>query len=391
MVVSAMWSRAILSHRSRLMHDVPRPPSDGVVHAGGPGGERVLLIGGGPAVGWGVLTHEVALAGHLARRVARDLDSGVDVVVHADPRMLARDLPDALEHLDDLSSFSAAVITVGVNDALTATATSAWTTSLRRALGVLEASGIDPARVVLLGIQTVSTIPTYAGRVGARADRHRNRLNAASSRLLSRAGCARLAMLSDPQPGTDRYRDSTVYAQWAGDLAPAVVAALRDHRQAIAPSGDDGRARIQDLLTHAQVSGDTSIEAVLVDVRAHFRASWAGLVVVDERGERTVVSSGARPLPDPGVLARNASQMAGPIVVYDARRDERTRADPIVYNGGPQFFAAMPVEALEHERIGALCVADPDVRTVIDVDVTVLRDAARRIQAYLRSAASRDR
>jgi hypothetical protein len=154
------------------MRDVPRPPLDAVVRAGTDDADRVLLIGSGPAVGWGVLTHEVGLAGHLARQASKALGSGVEVVVHAETRMTASGLAAKLETVDDLSSYSAVVFTVGVNDALVGTGPDAWTASLQDALRVCEAHGVDPAQVVIMQIQSVASIPVYSARVGRRADAH---------------------------------------------------------------------------------------------------------------------------------------------------------------------------------------------------------------------------
>ncbi|MFF1633927.1 GAF domain-containing protein [Leifsonia sp. NPDC058248] len=372
------------------MRDVPRPPLDAVVRAGDDDADRVLLIGSGPAVGWGVLTHEVSLAGHLARQVSKALGSGVEVVVHAETRMTAAGLAAALETVDDLPSYSAVVFTVGVNDAFIGTGPDAWTAGLQDALRVCEAHGVDPAQVVVMQIQSVASIPAYSARVARRADVHRVQLNAATARLLSSPERGRVAALSNPAPRPDRYRDSSVYAHWAADIAPAVIDVLRADRLTRASGHRGSRARTLEALGLSGPTSDPAIPALLADVRSRMRASYAAFVVVDEDGtERFVATEGFEAARSTEGIVRVAVRSAGPFVVYDAHRDRRLTGRPVPADPRLRFYAAMPVQAPSGETIGALGVADVEPRTAADVDITVLRDAARRLQAHLRLTAAR--
>jgi hypothetical protein len=390
MMSGGLRSRLILSLRGRRTRDVPRPPLDAVVRAGTDDADRVLLIGSGPAVGWGVLTHEVALAGHLARQASKALGFGVEVVVHAETRMTASGLAAKLETVDDLSSYSAVVFTVGVNDALVGTGPGAWTASLQDALRVCEAHGVDPAQVVVMQIQSVASIPVYSARVGRRADAHGVHLNAATARLFPSPERGRVAALSDPGPRPDRYRDSSVYAQWATDIAPAVIDVLRMNRPTRGPGHPGSRARTLESLGLSGPTSDPAITSLLADVAGRLRATFAAFVVVDEDGtERFVATHGFESEPSSSGIVRFAVRSAGPFVVYDAHKDRRMTSRRALADPELRFFAAMPVQAPSGETIGALGIADGSPRTAADVDITVLRDAARKLQTHLRVTSAR--
>jgi GAF domain-containing protein len=71
-------------------------------------------------------------------------------------------------------------------------------------------------------------------------------------------------------------------------------------------------------------------------------------------------------------------------VVPDALADERFRDNPLVL-GEPhiRFYAGYPVESPSGERIGALCVFDPEPRRADDVDTVLLREFALMMQSEL--------
>jgi hypothetical protein len=70
----------------RLRH-VPHPTDSPHVHAPGADPDRVLLFGSGPAVGYGVLSNDLALPGHLARQLSTITGRGADIDVVADPEV----------------------------------------------------------------------------------------------------------------------------------------------------------------------------------------------------------------------------------------------------------------------------------------------------------------
>src|SRR4051812_22077779 len=74
-----LWLFAMMTGIRRA----PRPEGTPVVHATGADPDRILLVGNGPALGFGVVDWDLSLAGYLARRVATGTSRGVDVKVIA--------------------------------------------------------------------------------------------------------------------------------------------------------------------------------------------------------------------------------------------------------------------------------------------------------------------
>jgi len=75
----------------------------------------------------------------------------------------------------------------------------------------------------------------------------------------------------------------------------------------------------------------------------------------------------------------------GPLVVPDALADPRFLDHPLVL-GAPhtRFYAGFPIESPSGERIGVLCVFDPEPRPIDEVDTVLLRELALMVQAELR-------
>jgi len=69
------------------------------------------------------------------------------------------------------------------------------------------------------------------------------------------------------------------------------------------------------------------------------------------------------------------------MTVRDARDDPRFRDNPLVV-GDPniRFYAGYPIEAPGGERIGALCVFDPNPRVFTEAETNLLRDLALWVQ-----------
>jgi hypothetical protein len=75
------WSAAT----NRDYDGIPRPTDATQTHSFGTDSDRILVFGSGPAVGWGVLSHDVALPGSLARALSARTGRGADVDVVPNP------------------------------------------------------------------------------------------------------------------------------------------------------------------------------------------------------------------------------------------------------------------------------------------------------------------
>jgi GAF domain-containing protein len=76
----------------------------------------------------------------------------------------------------------------------------------------------------------------------------------------------------------------------------------------------------------------------------------------------------------------------GPLVVSDALTDDRFSGVPAVVDDPHiRFYAGYPVKDRSGQRVGALCVYDPEPRDESDIDPSMLAQLAHLIEAELRA------
>jgi hypothetical protein len=218
---------ALLAIQSK--ESVPRPTDEPQSHAPGPDQDRVLLIGSGAATGWGVRTHDLALPGALARALPPQTGRGADVQASANP---VGSITDGLRELGDidLSDYHAVVVVMGVNDAIGLLSPKTWQVELARILSHIAEHADGYARVYLLGIQPIRTIPAFDNVVfGTIANWHATTLNRVSARHCAATPSATFV----PMTGRafvvgGRYSTSTDYQKWGEFLATEMAAGLTE-------------------------------------------------------------------------------------------------------------------------------------------------------------------
>ncbi|WP_010205675.1 GAF domain-containing protein [Salinibacterium sp. PAMC 21357] len=394
-LISAPMVRAQVAAGERRTGELPRPTDHPSGHARGPNSHRVLLVGSGPAVGWGVASHELGLPGALARALSTLTGFGYLVDVIAEPSM------DASTVLRALSSaapdrYDAVVITIGVNDALSLTPLDVWTERVHELITGFLGTFPSDAPLFLVGIQPIESIPVFNSRVSAAADEHVLRLNQATHTLTSLSDRTIFLPLhaGSPPPGV-RYRTRREYTEWASQLAPKMVphisAEPHDAREGDTPTSE-GEARRQ-LAESVRAAAALDSELVLhlngiaVQARSAFRTQNALIALLGPDALWNLAETG----PSLGEVPRQLSlcattiQSGNALVVRDTLADPRFCDNPLV-TGGPQirFYAGFPIEAPSGVRIGALCVVDIQPRRQSDdVNEPLLRELALKAQREL--------
>jgi len=143
-----LWTLAALAS----WNDLPRPPGVAGTHARGPDPLRVLLVGAGPAVGFGVLSHDLALSGNFARLLSATMGRGVDIDTIVDPVMTAKTALDAVNEVK-LSRYDAVVLVVGLYECLQLVPASEWGRDVDAFLSRMERDGPDRLRTFAVEIQ----------------------------------------------------------------------------------------------------------------------------------------------------------------------------------------------------------------------------------------------
>ncbi|MDJ0376633.1 GAF domain-containing protein [Cryobacterium sp. PH31-L1] len=358
----------------------------------------MLILGGGPAAGWGVTSHDLALPGSLARALSTRTGRGTDVTLVADPFGLLDELPNLLIG-QDLSRINAVVVFVGVNDALNLTAEKAWERNMGLLLRALERETSNETSVYVMDIQPIRSIPVFDSLLGSIANAHARRLTARTERVCRSIRRAvylplieKTILVSAPVSG--RYRNSSDYRLWgeflAGEMAARLDLAHDRH-------GSNMGSPVQITAPPEVEAGvesyvrETRFDPILALAQQSFGTESAAFVLRDHSGLRVVASAGAtgdNPTRSDSMSATVVIQ-PGALVVGDTETDERFRGKPYVL-GAPfmRFFAGFPIESPLGERIGVLCVFDPQPRSRADTDIVLLRQLALMIQNELQAIRS---
>ena len=373
-----------MKYSGNCWHRLATPLDSPSVHSDGPNADRVLLMGSGIAVGFGVLSHDLALGGNLARRLAESTERGVDVDIAAKPEML---IVDAVEMYSctDLTRYDASLLVLGDIEALQLLPVKSFRSQVRHLVRLLDSC--EPHAFVLVAVAVASAgIPNPSAYARAVAERARDFVMI----LIEECEGLRVTPITVP---IVKHGDGVVnredYLGWASSIAPQMVSALNAsaYRRMSAIDGpvneDDRLAALRDMGVLNDVS-NPRFDDVVEMARNLFGTDTAALSFIDT--DRVWVKSFAGI--NPGQLPRSEGvcaltiQRSELLVIEDLSVDPRFRDRTWVRRiGGPRFYAGYPIESVDGHRVGALCLLDSKPRKFSERDHALLRQLALRIQA----------
>ena len=380
------------------LESVPRPTGIPQAHAPGIDSDRILIIGSGPAVGWGVLTHELALPGALARAVSVRTGLGAVVDVIPDPAMTAVSAIGSLEDAK-LWRYDAVVVIVGINDAVALTSPTLWRQQINDLLTHIEEATSLSTNVFAIAIPPIRALRVYDEFIGGIAERHASVLNKFTQLVIPehpRTTFVPFVPIAMPVP--DRYRSPEVYRAWADLIVDAIVEPLnRDRVQldetpsnaSLAEGVEQREVKRQQAVDDLGIAGsepEERFDRIVELARRTFNTRIALFSVIDHDRQWNKSRSGMElaEFPRAGSACTVTIQEPGSFVVPDTLDDDRFVGHPFV-EGEPhvRFYAGFPVEAPSGERIGALCIMDDAPRERGAVDEVLLREFAMLLQAEL--------
>ena len=382
----------------RKFSAVPQPRDAPQAHSAGLDSDRILIVGGGIAVGWGVLSHNLALPGFLARALTARTGRGADVDVIARSGMTVR---AASQHIDfaNLWRYDAVVLILGVGDAGRLTSTSSWRHELARLVDRIEGSISVGTEIYLAEIVPLASLPVFHSPLGAMAGSRALALNAASEAYCAgRDGITLVRLPATPVSVAGRFRSAGDYEVWAEALAAQMAGVLEPERRTndgsaepevqsrTAEEIEEARHRALMSLSLLDTAPEERFDRIVALASSSLGTSAAAFTVLDgdRQWHKSVVGLGTTEIPRSSSFCTVTVLEPAALIVPDALLDERFRDNPLVRSSPHlRFYAGFPIESPSGERIGALCVYDQEPRLESDVDVVLLRELALVLQNEL--------
>jgi lysophospholipase L1-like esterase len=358
--------------------------------------DRVLLLGNGPTHGWGVSTHELALAGQLSRSLGAfgSRPSSVDYI--GDETMNIRSAR-AWVGERDLSRYDLITVVIGMNDAVRLTETTVWEREMRNLILELTAGAKDTVRLLVAGIQPVRSVSAWNEPFGTVAEWHARRLNAITERIVAEVPTARYFRLRSPNLEADRpHGSAAVYRSWANDLAIHATPLLESVRESerkmrmmrmmAQPEVSEWEwSGAENLVDAAALGGTAELQRLATLAQETFEVDVAVVSLLN--GDRLWYAMNTDRLPTsiPREIAYcnlvvNEQQQ---LIVPDARRDDRFRDNPFIDITGKIFYAGHPLVASTGETIGTFCLLNSKAKSAASVPLDQLRDIALMAQTEL--------
>jgi hypothetical protein len=175
---------------------------------------RVLIIGDAPAAGLGVRTHQLGVAGHLARRISWLVGCGAVVTVAAGPQASARSTLRTLNTLP-IDGYDAIVLMLATTDSLRLTRPTNWACDMTRV--ALTISSRVNSELFITSSADLAAIEQLQPVRRLFAGGHARLLNAEAKQISEAVGCTFIELDSVTDIG------SGTYEAWAKTIAARIA------------------------------------------------------------------------------------------------------------------------------------------------------------------------
>jgi hypothetical protein len=196
--------------------------------------DRLLLVGSGIAVGYGAVSHDLALAGQLARRVSEVTGRGARVDVLVTEEMTGSDVRKALNR-KWLTSVDTIVATPGGPETLLMRSPRAWRRQIEAVLDYVLDHAPASLHVFIVGVPPLASIVRMPRILGLLSNISSRRINV-EIELLCKSRRSTTFVPFEPKDLAGRTGTGSTYRQWAELIAPLVTAALEPHSPVTAGS-----------------------------------------------------------------------------------------------------------------------------------------------------------
>lgn len=174
-----------LFRRSDKSGDIfPTDASIGIVEGLDP--ERVFVFGESNAIGLGVLTHELGMAGQFSRKRARTARRGVYWSATAVPGHRIAGAPAFVaDHIASLVDANVVIVMLGITDTLMLTNRATWTQNMTLTIDALLMTIPSHARILITEIPPMDNAGSISALARLAAGHQARMFNAATRRIVA--------------------------------------------------------------------------------------------------------------------------------------------------------------------------------------------------------------
>lgn len=392
-----VWKRAVhtllgplayayVLSRVRRDGELAFPSGAPISHGSGPDPDRILIFGGLIVRGLGVASYDLALSGHLARKIAARTGRGADVETRGYDRFDARMALDVLRS-ENVDRFDLVLFMLGITDIVSLRPLAEYRRDIRKLMGEIARISTPSRPVLIAGVAPFMQDMDVPRFVIAWMERRTLRQNEVTRLACAEFGVAQYVPFAPERAGIRYGRDaSIVYESWATALVPSVTVALASKSDAPDPAGDES-ARLRALEDLAiDPAPDAAVDRIVEMARDMLGGEVASLNVIDRDRQWSKAAAGWNPrdIPRAQAICNTTIQTPGAHVIEDLDQDPAYAGSPLLE--GPdhmRFYAGYPLEAPGGERVGALCVMNRRPRAFTAGETATLRDLALRAQEIL--------
>lgn len=184
--------------------------------------KRLVVVGEATAAGYGTVSHQLGIAGHLARVLATRDRVGVSWEVAPFPDLTVRTAGKGMSDGTLFAGADVVVVMLGVGDAIRMTSTATWERLLGDSLGRLDALLPCGAEVVIAEIPPLDGVALLPRAIRPIAGRRALALNLATAGMVrdrNRYSVGRFPRAEVPHlAAADPKRISSIYRAWAVSL-----------------------------------------------------------------------------------------------------------------------------------------------------------------------------
>jgi hypothetical protein len=206
---------------------IPQAGLTGSHSVDGPRKLRILLIGGGRAAGYGVLSHDMGFTGYLTRTLAAILDRGVGLDAFTSVRLTATRALAAAE-LVDADAYDVVILMVGTYDLVVLTPAASFGSRMEKLVDRFDSGEDGP----VLFVAEIPRLPSATGIRGvptSLGNKHLPRLAAELDGVLRKHPSAIALQLTDPVAADVNDRKMAKrYLRWGAEAASAIAVHLGD-------------------------------------------------------------------------------------------------------------------------------------------------------------------